>query len=227
MEDVGPASASGGEPALRVVLVDDHRFFRDGMRRMLETEGIEVAGEAGSGEEALTVVPEAAPDVVLMDLNMPGMSGVEATRALFERMPATPVVVLTASEEGDDLMDSLVAGASGYLVKGASLAEIVAGVRAAAAGESLIAPRMASAMLEDIRSRREREEEAAMIRAQLSERELEVLRMLAQGKDNTEIAQALYLSPSTVKNHISSILTKLHIENRIQAAIQAVRSGLA
>jgi DNA-binding NarL/FixJ family response regulator len=210
---------------LRVLLVDDHDLFRTGLRNLLEEQGVQVVGEAASGSDALRIVREIAPDVVVMDLNMPGMSGVEATREITSIAPLTRVVVLTISDQDDDVMDAIVAGACGYLVKDSSIEELMRGINAASVGESLISPPIASKVLQRMRAVT-LDQGAEKIRAELSERELDVLRLIANGKDNSEIADALHISPKTVKNHISNILMKLQIENRIQAAVYAVRSGI-
>jgi DNA-binding NarL/FixJ family response regulator len=210
---------------LRVLLVDDHDLFRTGLRNLLEEQGVQVVGEAASGADALRVVREIAPDVVVMDLNMPGISGVEATREITAVAPLTRVVVLTISDQDDDVMDAIVAGACGYLVKDSSIEELMRGIKAAAIGESLISPPIASKVLQRMRAVT-LDQGAETIRAELSERELDVLRLIANGKDNAEIAEALHISPKTVKNHISNILMKLQIDNRIQAAVYAVRSGI-
>ena len=210
---------------LRVLLVDDHDLFRTGLRNLLEEQGVQVVGEASGGSDALRIVREIAPDVVVMDLNMPGMSGVEATREITSIAPLTRVVVLTISDQDDDVMDAIVAGACGYLVKDSSIEELMRGINAAAIGESLISPPIASKVLQRMRAVT-LDQGAETIRAELSERELDVLRLIANGKDNSEIAEALHISPKTVKNHISNILMKLQIENRIQAAVYAVRSGI-
>jgi DNA-binding NarL/FixJ family response regulator len=223
MNDSG---AADGEP-IQVVVVDDHNFFRQGLRDLLTEQGLEVVGEAANGEAAVKLVQAVAPDVVVMDLNMPGMSGVEATRALSTVAPNARVVVLTISAEGDHVTEALMAGACGYLLKDAAVEEIVMGIKAAAAGDSLISPPIAAKLLDHLRAQDQEEPTVPEpVRPELSEREVEVLRLLAAGKDNAEIARELYISPKTVKNHISSILTKLQIENRIQAAVYAVRSGL-
>jgi DNA-binding NarL/FixJ family response regulator len=210
---------------LRVLLVDDHDLFRTGLRNLLEEQGVQVVGEAASGADALRIVREIAPDVVVMDLNMPGISGVEATREITSIAPLTRVVVLTISDQDDDVMDAIVAGACGYLVKDSSIEELMRGITAAAVGESLISPPIASKVLQRMRAVT-LDQGAETIRAELSERELDVLRLIANGKDNSEIAEALHISPKTVKNHISNILMKLQIDNRIQAAVYAVRSGI-
>jgi DNA-binding NarL/FixJ family response regulator len=219
---VVPVSMGAPGDDIRVVIVDDHDLFRRGLRELLEEQGIRVVGEAADGVEGMQLATHALPDVVVMDLNMPRLSGVEATRRLAAAAPTVRVLVLTISADDDDVLDAIEAGASGYLLKDASMSEIAAGVRAAAAGEALLSPRIATHILRRIRSGGEGE----IQRADLSERELQVLRLMAQGRENAEIAEALVISPRTVKNHISSILSKLHMENRIQAAVYAVRRGI-
>jgi DNA-binding NarL/FixJ family response regulator len=212
---------------LRLVLADDHDLFRTGLRNLLADQGLEIAGEASTGAEAVSLVRELAPDVVVMDLKMPGMTGVDATRQIASLAPLTRVVVLTISDEDEDVLDAIFAGACGYLLKDSSIEDLVAGVRAAAVGESLISPAIAARVLKHLRAAGAAAGELAPVRAELSDRELQVLKLLAGGKDNAEIARELVISPKTVKNHISNILAKLQIENRIQAAVYAVRAGLA
>jgi DNA-binding NarL/FixJ family response regulator len=211
---------------LRVLLVDDHDLFRTGLRSLLEEQGIQVVGEAENGEVALRLVGEIAPDVVIMDLKMPGLTGVETTRKISGIAPLTRVVVLTISAEDDDVMDAVMAGACGYLLKDSSIEQLIAGITAAAGGESLISPQIASKLLQYLRAATADTGAAETIRSLLSDRELEVLRLIANGKDNAVIARELFISPKTVKNHISNILMKLQIDNRIQAAVYAVRSGI-
>jgi DNA-binding NarL/FixJ family response regulator len=218
--------ASAGD-AVRVLLVDDHDLFRTGLRTLLEEQDIDVVGEAPSGEEALRLVQELAPDVVLMDLEMPGMGGVRATREITTVAPLTRVVVLTISDQDSDVMDAILAGACGYLLKDASIQDLLRGIRGAAVGESLISPGIAAKVLQRLRATHTVTEAAELIEAQLSDREIEVLKLIANGKDNAEIAKELFISAKTVKNHISNILLKLSIQNRIQAAVYAVRSGIA
>ena len=211
---------------LRVVIVDDHDLFRTGLRNLLEEQGILVVGEAGAGNDAIRAVRELAPDVVIMDLNMPGMTGVEATRQITGIAPLTRVLVLTISDQDSDVLDAILAGACGYLLKDSSIQELMAGIRAAAVGESLISPTIASKVLQRVRSMSSVPAIAETIRAELSDREIQVLKLIANGRDNAHIAAELHISPKTVKNHISNILMKLQIDNRIQAAVYAVKSGI-
>jgi DNA-binding NarL/FixJ family response regulator len=212
--------------ALRVLIVDDHDLFRTGLRNLLEEQGVQIVGEAATGNDAVRIVRELAPDVVVMDLNMPGMGGVDATRHISSIAPLTRVVMLTISDEDSDVMDAILAGACGYLLKDSSITELISGIAAAARGESLISPNIASKVLQRVRATSTQPEIASTIRAELSDREVQVLKLIANGKDNAVIAGELHISPKTVKNHISNILMKLQIDNRIQAAVYAVRSGI-
>ena len=211
---------------VRVLIVDDHDLFRRGLRTLLEEQDVQIVGEASRGAEATRLVRELAPDVVVMDLNMPGMSGVEATRQITMAAPLTRVIVLTISDQDGDVMDAILAGACGYLLKDSSIHELIRGIETAARGDSLISPQIAAKVLQRIRATGASADGERTIRSELSERELEVLRLIANGKDNAEIAAELSISPKTVKNHISNILMKLQIDNRIQAAVYAVRSGI-
>ena len=214
------------ESPMRVLLVDDHDLFRTGLRNLLEEQDLEIVGEAGTGAEAVAHVSELAPDVVVMDLNMPGMGGVEATRQISMVAPLTRVLVLTISDQDSDVMDAILAGACGYLLKDASITELMKGIQAAAVGESLVSPTIAAKVLQRVRASSVSHREAETIQSELSDREIQVLKLIANGKDNAMIAGELHISPKTVKNHISNILMKLQIDNRIQAAVYAVRSGI-
>jgi DNA-binding NarL/FixJ family response regulator len=228
---VAEGAASAPQPlddskAVRILVVDDHETFRGGLSRLLAEQGFEVVGQAADGEQALGVAARLVPDVIVMDLSLPGMSGIETTRRLASTVPQSRVLVLTISVSDAHVKDAIVAGASGYLLKDASIEEIRSGIRAAAAGESVISPRIATKLLDHVRATTANgsDDETG---AQLSKREIEILRLMAEGKQNKEIAQVLCISPQTVKNHISNILTKLQIENRIQAAVYAVRHRIA
>jgi DNA-binding NarL/FixJ family response regulator len=218
--------ADSGDDAPRVLLVDDHDLFRTGLVNLLTEQGVHVVGEAPNGETALRLVRELAPDVVVMDLNMPGINGVDATREMSAIAPRTRVVVLTISADNGDVVDAVMAGACGYLLKDSTIQQLIAGISAAAQGESLISPQIAAKVLQLLRAKTAGDGATETVTTDLSDRELEVLKLIAIGKDNAEIAQELFISPKTVKNHISNILMKLQIENRIQAAVYAVRSGI-
>jgi DNA-binding NarL/FixJ family response regulator len=211
--------------AIRALVVDDHDLFRRGLRELLEEQGIRVVCEAANGEDAVALAGRAQPDVVVMDLSLPRMSGTEATRRILASMPEVKVLVLTMSVEAEDVMDAMMAGACGYVMKDATVEDIAAGVRAAALGQSWLSPRAAGHLLERLRGRAGADDGA--VRRVLSERELEILRLVADGCDNEQIASRLVLSPRTVKNHVSSILSKLELDNRVQAAVYAVRKGIA
>ena len=209
---------------IRVVLADDHAFYRDGLAQILAMEDIDVVAQVPNGEAAVKAAVELAPDVVVMDLNMPTISGVEATRLVRDRAPACRVVMLTVSADEEDVIDAIVAGANGYVLKDGQVQEVAAAIRAVALGQSLVTPRVASNLLGRIRS--EPKNDPVSSNVDLSAREIDVLALLADGKGNAEIGELLFISPSTVRNHISSILMKLHVENRVQAAVRAVRDRL-
>jgi DNA-binding NarL/FixJ family response regulator len=204
----------------RVVVVDDHPLFVSGLVRMLSERGVTVVGTARSGEEALYLTGQLKPDVVLMDISLPGMSGVEATRQLRRANPGICVVILTALAEEAMLMEAIEAGAVGYLLKEAPVDDIVAGLHAATSGGSLLAPELAGKLLRRIRKGRGEVEGA---RPRLTDRERQVLDLVVEGYDNSEIARTLYISQNTVKNHVAAILFKLEVDNRVQAAVRAVR----
>jgi DNA-binding NarL/FixJ family response regulator len=220
------AQTSADEISVRVLLVDDHDLFRTGLRNLLEERDVQVTGEASTGEEAVRLVRELAPDVVVMDLHMPGISGIEAIRQIASFAPLARVLVLTISDHDEDVLHAILAGACGYLLKDASVDDLIRGIEAAAVGESLVSPAIAGKVLQQVRATSISPEAADAVRAELSQRELDVLKLISSGKDNAMIAAELHISPKTVKNHISNILMKLQIENRIQAAVYAVRSGI-
>jgi DNA-binding NarL/FixJ family response regulator len=210
---------------VHVLLVDDHHLFRTGLRALLEEEGFEVF-DAASGPDALRRVRARIPDVVLMDINMPGLSGVDTTRQLLAAAPDVPVVMLTVAMDDENVLGAVRAGACGYLLKDAALDDIVAAVHAAVAGESVIAPRVAGGLLSRVRADEDDLRGAAGTAppaVELSQRERAVLGLLATGAENADIATRLYISVGTVKNHVSAILGKLGVENRVQAAVYAIR----
>jgi DNA-binding NarL/FixJ family response regulator len=191
---------------------------------LLEENGLEVVGEASNGRLAVELGERLRPDVVVMDLHMPIVSGVEATRRLAESAPDVRVVVLTVLADEASVIDAVVAGATGYLLKDASVEQILSSIDAAARGEALISPRIATKVLRRLRDAAPAAKEPLGV--ELSERELQVLSLMARGEDNSEIAAQLSISPHTVKTHVSAILEKLGVENRIQAAVLAIRGGL-
>lgn len=209
---------------LKVIVIDDHELFRHGLIGLLRERGIDVVGEAALAADGIRQASEMEPEVVLMDLTLPGMSGIEATQRITAATPLTRVLVLTVSADDRHVVDAVLAGACGYILKDSPIDQIVEGIRAAERGESLISPRIASRLVRWLRS--PGDVEPCPARTELTPRELEVLKLLAGGLDNSEIAHALFLSQHTVKNHVSSILTKLQVANRIQAAVLAVRGGL-
>lgn len=216
---------------IRVLITDDHHLFREGLARVLNDTGdIQVLTTANSGEEAIRLVEELLPDVVLMDVNMPGMGGVEATRQIRARFPHTQVLMLTVSEQGDDLLAAVRAGAHGYLLKSATGDELVQAIRRVQRGEGALTPAMAGKLMDELAvSARAAPDSAARAEAQpfsLSEREKQVLRMVSIGLTNKEIGAHLGLSPHTIKAHLRSILDKLQLRSRSEAAAWAVRHGL-
>jgi DNA-binding NarL/FixJ family response regulator len=227
---------------IRVVLVDDQTLMRQGIQTLLELEGdLEVVGVAGNGREAITAVERARPDVVLMDIRMPEMDGVAATRALTERFPAIGVIILTTFDDDEYVFEGLKAGARGYLLKDVGSDALAAAVRAVAAGQALIQPSIARKVVAEFSrlaafrqtmndERRTLKEDPAVHRsslivqsfaASLTERELEVLRAMAQGLSNKEIADRLVITEGTVKNHVSNLLGKLDVRDRTQAVLKA------
>lgn len=208
---------------LRVVIADDHPLFRHGLAKVLARFGIEVVGEAANGWGAIKAVEETAPDVVVLDLNMPVLSGVEVIRCLVERVPTSRVLVLSVSADESDVTDAILAGAGGYVLKDGPVEDVVAGVRALAAGESLISQRIATMLLQRIRdSERAR---VAPPPTPLSRPDVELLRLVAEGKTNQEIGGELAIDADAVGNHVSAVLTKLQADAQAQAAARASRNG--
>jgi DNA-binding NarL/FixJ family response regulator len=213
---------------LRVVLADDHAEYREGVARLLREHHIDVVAEVSNGEAAVSAVEELAPDVVVMDLSLPGLSGLEATRLIGAKAPASRVLVLTTSAREADLTEAIVAGAMGYVLKEDPVEEIVAGIRTLAAGESVISPQIAPMLMQRMREGGDASgaPDAEFGGPRLTARELEVLCLMAKGRSNHEIAEDLTIGITTVRKHVTSILIKLHVENRVQAAVQAVRNRL-
>jgi DNA-binding NarL/FixJ family response regulator len=213
---------------VRVVVADDHVMFRQGLRRTLELQGMQVVGEASTGRSAVQLARELKPDVVVMDYSMPIMDGVEATREILAFNPSARVLMLTISADEAPVLDAMLAGACGYQLKDASAADLGYAVRVAALGQSLISPRIAAHLVKRLRDTQPVDAQGAEDDAtDLTNREVEILRLVAEGKENSQIAGELYISPKTVKNHVASILGKLDIENLVRATVFAVRTGIA
>lgn len=215
--------------AIRVLLVDDQALFREGLHTLLSVQAdIDVVGEAGNGEEAVTAVATLHPDVVLMDLRMPVLDGVAATRRIMENHPTTRVIVLTTFDNDEDVFDGLRAGAVGYLLKDVPSARLYEAIRAAARGESFLQPSIAAKVVAEFArmgTRPSPPPQSALVEP-LSERELEILQHMAAGASNREIANTLYITEGTVKNHVTNILGKLGVRDRTQAALKAKDMGL-
>jgi len=213
---------------IRVALADDQQLIRGGFRSLLEAEpDIEVVGEAGDGGDALAMAQEKMPDVVLMDVRMPGRGGIDATEKIKEAMPHVKILMLTVSDEEADLFDALKAGASGYLLKDTSIEEVADAVRKVSRDESLISPSMANKLVSEFTSMVKRADEKQSVpQPRLTDREMEVLKLVAKGRNNRDIAKELFISENTVKNHIRNILEKLHLHSRMEAVVYAVREKL-
>ncbi len=217
-----------GRP-IRVLLVDDHALFRSGVKSLLSRRPeVEVVGDAGDALEGVKRAAELRPDVILLDLHMPGMSGREALRLILDHEPESRVVMLTVSEDAEDLIETLKAGAAGYLLKNIDADYLVDSVRRAAGGESVVAPQMTGSLVTGLKAlaRGERAETPGTGREKLTPRELEILAALAGGASNKEIARDLGLAESTVKIHVQHVLRKLDLTSRVQAAVYAVEQGL-
>ena len=213
---------------IKILLVDDQPLFREGLRTLLSVHSdFEVVGEAGDGEEAIRLAQRLSAAVVLMDLQMPVLDGVAATRRLHEELPNTRVIVLTTFDDDEMVFDGLRAGAVGYLLKDAPSEKLAEAIRVAARGETFLQPSVAAKVVAEFaRLTRRTAGTPALVTELLSERELEILRLIAQGGSNREIAATLFLAEGTVKNHVTSILGKLEVRDRTQAAIKARENGL-
>jgi len=208
-----------------VLLADDHALFRQGLKSLLEAEGdFRVVGEAKDGWEALRHALEVRPDVILMDIQMPGLDGVQATQAILEEWPQARVIILTMYRQDAYVFEAVKAGARGYLLKDADAKALIEAIRRVHAGEVLLDAELAGRIIQDFRAKKEA---SAPLNAELTEREVQILKLLAQGYTNLEIASELGLSEKTVRNRLSEIFQKLHLNNRTQAALYAIREGLA
>jgi two-component system NarL family response regulator len=220
-----------GRDPIRVLIADDHALFRRGLEMVLQGEaGLDLVGQASDGAEAVQMASEVVPDVVLMDIRMPKITGIEAARQMKEAAPSAKIIILTISDEEEDLFEAIRAGASGYLLKDIPLDELADSVRAVHGGQSLINPSMAGKLLTEFATlaRRDAEEEPAKHAPapKLTDREMEVLRLVARGMNNRDIAKELFISENTVKNHVRNILEKLQIHSRMEAVMIAVREKL-
>ncbi|HWI42884.1 MAG TPA: response regulator transcription factor [Nocardioides sp.] len=211
---------------IRVLVVDDQELFRRGLTMLLGIEdGIEVVGEAGDGADGLDLAVQSLPDVVLLDVRMPRKSGIEACVAIKEAVPTTKIIMLTVSDEEADLYEAVKSGASGYLLKDSSIEEVAQGIRVVADGQSLISPSMAAKLIDEFKvmSTPDRSPGPAL---KLTDRELEVLRLVAKGLSNRDVARELAISENTVKNHVRNMLEKLQLHSRMEAVMYAVRAKL-
>jgi len=214
---------------IRVLIADDHALFREGVRAILKSvPEIEILGEAGTGGEAINLASDLAPDVILMDIQMPDLNGVEATQRILKTQPNTGIIIVTMLEDDDSLFSAMRAGARGYVLKGADKAEMLKSIRAVAEGDALFGPGIATRLLNFFRDRQiqPKGEPSRAAFPELTDREREILDYIARGDTNTEIAEQLTISLKTVRNHASSIFNKLQVTNRAQAAIRARDAGL-
>ena len=212
-------------PELRLVIADDHDSFRSGLQSLLaHVDGLVVVGEAATGDEAISQVAALQPDVVLMDLAMPGTDGIEATRRIVDAAPHVAVLVLTMSDDDDSVFAAVQAGARGYVLKGAQRAELVRSIRAVAAGDAIFGPAVARRLMAYFTRPRPSGAETAF--PELTEREREILELIAQGRSNADITAHLVLSPKTVRNHVSNIFAKLQVRDRAEAIVRAREAGL-
>lgn len=211
---------------VRVVVVDDQELFRRGLTMLLGIEdGIEVVGEASNGIEGVALVVSSVPDVVLLDVRMPKQSGIEACVAIKEAVPMTKIIMLTVSDDEADLYEAVKSGASGYLLKDSSIEEVAQGIRVVADGQSLISPSMAAKLIDEFKTMSKPDRTAGPA-LKLTDRELEVLRFVARGLSNRDVAAQLAISENTVKNHVRNILEKLQLHSRMEAVMYAVRAKL-
>jgi DNA-binding NarL/FixJ family response regulator len=214
---------------IRVLIADDHALFREGLHAILKSvPDIEIIGEAGTGQETLTLASDLSPDVILMDIQMPDLNGVEATQHILKVQPDTGIIIVTMLEDDDSLFSAMRAGARGYVLKGADKAEMLKSIRAVAEGEALFGPAIAARLLNFFHDKpvQQKSETSPIAFPDLTDREREVLACIARGDTNTEIAEQLTISLKTVRNHVSSIFNKLQVTNRAQAALRARDAGL-
>ncbi|HVE93330.1 MAG TPA: response regulator transcription factor [Acidimicrobiales bacterium] len=215
-------------PVIRVLVADDQELYRRGLDVVLSTEeDISVVAEAGNGEEAVVRAVECAPDIVLMDIRMPKIDGIEAARQIKDQVPSTRIIMLTVSDDDTHLYDAIKAGANGYLLKDLAIEEVPEAIRKVHSGESLISPSMASKLLTEFSTLSKKVEQRQQLNTPvLTPREIEVLKLVAKGMSNREIADELYISENTVKNHVRNILEKLHLHSRMEAVLYAMRERI-
>jgi DNA-binding NarL/FixJ family response regulator len=214
---------------IRLMIADDHKLFREGLKALLAvTEDIEIVGEAGDGDTAVKKCKELGPTIILMDINMPGLTGIQATTQILDELPQTCIIMLTMLEDDASVFNAMRAGARGYLLKGADPNEVLSVIRAVADGQALFGPAIASRVLGYFKElgSRSSSKQVEMPFPELTERELEILRLISQGLNNSEIAQKLFLSPKTVRNHITNIFSKLQVADRAQAIVRAREARL-
>jgi DNA-binding NarL/FixJ family response regulator len=215
----------GAMEPIRVVLVEDHELFRAGLRELLNGEDIEVVGEAADGERAIDEIVAKAPDVVVMDVHLPGKPGPEVTREVRRRSPSSRVLMLSVSEGDDDIAEAIVAGACGYLLKDSAVEDIAEGVRAAMRGEAMLSARIAGKLLDRLQADESPAELPDSERSRATGRELEVLGLISAGRDAATIADDLGITREEMRNHVANVLAKIEVRERIRAAVLAVRRG--
>jgi len=227
LQEKPSSTTAGSDPEpIRVLIADDHGLYRRGLQAVLSLEpDIHIVGEASDGTEAIERAAELLPDVVLMDIRMPRASGIDACASIKATAPSARIIILTSSDDEGDLYQAVRAGANGYLLKDIPGEEIAEGLRAVHSGQSLISPSMASTLLSEFSSLIQRQEESVPA-PRLTEREIEVLKLVSRGMSNRDIAEELFISENTVKNHVRNILDKLQMHSRMEAAMYAVRQRL-
>jgi DNA-binding NarL/FixJ family response regulator len=212
---------------IKLIIVDDHKLFREGIKALLTvTDDIEIVGEAEDGATALKKIRDLEPDVILMDINMPGLNGIRVTEQILAQHPQTRIIMLTMLEDDASIFHAMRAGARGYLLKGAEPEEVLSVIRAVAEGQALFGPAIATRLMQYFKELSAKPSVSDSLFPELTDRELELLRLIAQGLNNQEIAQKLVLSPKTVRNHITNIFSKLQVADRAQAIVRAREAGL-
>lgn len=212
---------------IKLIIVDDHKLFREGIKALLAvTDDIEIVGEAEDGATAMKRIRELEPDVILMDINMPGLNGIRVTEQILAQHPQTRIIMLTMLEDDASIFHAMRAGARGYLLKGAEPEEVLSVIRAVAEGQALFGPAIATRLMNYFKELGAKPAVSGVLFPELTEREVDVLRLIAQGLNNQEIAHKLVLSPKTVRNHITNIFSKLQVAGRAQAIVRAREAGL-